>query len=90
MAVHNLHGRIRSPLSDSISEVYDDNKLSSSQPPVFYAGEENSLTLSGVGVFSPATSRPPSPTINRRDLPLNDKGAENLRHRTHQLPSRAE
>jgi len=90
MAVHNLDNRIRSPLSDSISEVYDDNKLSSSQPPVFYAGEENSLTLSGVGVFSPATSQPPSPTISRGHLPLNEMGAENLRQRTRQLPSRAE
>ena len=89
MAVHNLHDRRRSPLSDSISEVYADNKLSSSQPPVFYASEENSLTLSGVGVFSPAASQPPSPTISRRHLPLNEMGAENLRQRAHQLPSSA-
>ncbi|KAJ4483248.1 hypothetical protein J3R30DRAFT_3655623 [Lentinula aciculospora] len=33
----------------------------------FTSGDHN-LELSGVGVFSPATSRPPSPTISRRKL----------------------
>jgi len=76
MTDHNLHNRIRSPLSDS------NDKLLPSQPPVFYASEENSLSLSGVGVFSPAASQPSSPTIKT--------GAENLRHRTHQLLSTTE
>ncbi|KAH9485113.1 hypothetical protein JR316_0002020 [Psilocybe cubensis] len=73
---HNLHNKMRSPLSDSISEANDG--LSSQPPAVFYAGE-SSLKLSGVGVFSPAASLPPSPTLSRRDL--TDLGSESLRHR---------
>jgi len=76
MTDHKLHNRIRSPLSDS------NDKLLPSQPPVFYASEGNSLSLSGVGVFSPAASQPSSPTIK--------SGAENLRYRTHQLLSTTE
>ncbi|KAJ7747288.1 hypothetical protein B0H16DRAFT_1851341 [Mycena metata] len=41
----------------------------SSHPHAYFTSEENSLKLSGVGVFSPAASRPPSPTITRRGLP---------------------
>ncbi|PPQ89704.1 hypothetical protein CVT25_014105 [Psilocybe cyanescens] len=74
---HNLHNRIRSPLSDSASEASD--SVSSLPPAVFYAGE-SSLKLSGVGVFSPAASLPPSPTLSRRNL--SDFGSETLRHRT--------
>ncbi|KAJ7079148.1 hypothetical protein B0H15DRAFT_859288 [Mycena belliarum] len=37
-------------------------------PHAYFTSEENSLKLSGVGVFSPAASRPPSPTITRRNL----------------------
>ena len=58
-----------------------DSTASLSEPPVFYAGEGK---LSGVGVFSPAASQPPSPTSSRRHLPLNEQAAEQLRHRTHQ------
>ncbi|KAJ7091191.1 hypothetical protein C8R44DRAFT_891591 [Mycena epipterygia] len=39
-----------------------------SHPRAYFTSEENSLKLSGVGVFSPAASRPPSPTITRRNL----------------------
>lgn len=35
---------------------------------------ENVDTLSGAGVFSPVTSRPPSPTITRRRLPRDSAG----------------
>ncbi|KAF7376372.1 hypothetical protein MSAN_00052700 [Mycena sanguinolenta] len=44
-----------------------------SHPDAYFAHEENSLKLSGVGVFSPAASRPPSPTITRKHLPLFDE-----------------
>ncbi|KAL0956414.1 hypothetical protein HGRIS_002562 [Hohenbuehelia grisea] len=44
--------------------------LDVSTPHAYFASEEeNSLRLSGVGVFSPATSQPPSPTLTRRRLP---------------------
>jgi len=69
---HNLHNRMRSPLSDSFTNI--------SQPSVFYVGEDNKL--SGVGVFSPAASRPPSPTSCRYRLPLDESAKkEQLRHR---------
>lgn len=58
---HSLHNRMRSPLSDSFPGT--------AQPSVFYAGEDNNLTLSGVGVFSPAASQPPSPTLSKHHLP---------------------
>ncbi|KAF8200657.1 hypothetical protein BJ912DRAFT_1054166 [Pholiota molesta] len=52
-----------------------------SQPSLFYVGEDNSLKLSGVGVFSPAGSQPSSPTLSRHNLPNN---STDLRHRTQQ------
>ncbi|KAJ7178392.1 hypothetical protein C8R43DRAFT_872236 [Mycena crocata] len=42
--------------------------LTPSHPRAYFTSEDNSLKLSGVGVFSPATSTPPSPTITRRAL----------------------
>ena len=69
---HNLHNRMRSPLSDSCANL--------SQPSVFYVAEDNKL--SGVGVFSPAASRPPSPTSSRYRLPLDESSKKDqLRHR---------
>ena len=63
---------MRSPLSDSFTSL--------SQPSVFYVGEDNKL--SGVGVFSPAASRPPSPTSSRYLLPLDESAKKDqLRHR---------
>ncbi|KAG6918528.1 hypothetical protein DXG01_013618 [Tephrocybe rancida] len=47
--------------------------LGASQPKAFYASEGENLKLSGVGVFSPATSRPPSPVLTRKTL---DQGRE--------------
>lgn len=76
---HSLHNKMRSPLSDSSPGPYEN-----SQPPVYYAGEENAL--SGVGVFSPAASQPPSPTLSRHHLPQDEStsGKEQLRHRVQQ------
>ncbi|KDR75185.1 hypothetical protein GALMADRAFT_279957 [Galerina marginata CBS 339.88] len=69
---HTMHNKMRSPLSDSTSSL----------PPVFYAEDK----LSGVGLFSPAASQPPSPTSSRRHLPLSSvNGAEHLRYRTQPL-----
>lgn len=67
---HNLHNKMRSPLSDD----------SYANPSVFYVGEDNKL--SGVGVFSPAASQPPSPTSSRYRLPQDEStGKDQLRHR---------
>ncbi|KAJ7772563.1 hypothetical protein DFH07DRAFT_993187 [Mycena maculata] len=41
---------------------------SGSHPRTYFTSEEHSLKLSGVGVFSPAVSRPPSPAITRRNF----------------------
>ena len=83
---HSLHNRMRSPLSDSFSAKYENANFS--QPPVFYAGEDNNLRLSGVGVFSPAASQPSSPTLNRHHLPHDESiygnGKDQLRHRVQQ------
>ncbi|KAI0733153.1 hypothetical protein C8Q72DRAFT_881617 [Fomitopsis betulina] len=40
-------------------------------PPTYFHGpmeEDGNLELSGVGMFSPAPSQPPSPTLSRREL----------------------
>jgi hypothetical protein len=76
---HNLHNRMmRSPLSDSSGNA------NLSQPSVFYAGEDN--RLSGIGVFSPASSQPPSPVLSRHHLPQDESthGKDQLRHRVQQ------
>jgi len=72
---HTLHNRMRSSLSDEEPKF--------SPPPVFYAGEDNNLRLSGVGVFSPAASQPPSPTSSFTS------GRVNLWKRTTSSPSAA-
>jgi len=86
LAEHTIHNL---PHSEAESTV--PNYLGISQPQPFYASEENNLKLSGVGVFSPAASRPPSPT-NRRDLPGGrnfgkglDEGSQ-LRQRVKEAP----
>jgi hypothetical protein len=50
-------------------------------PYFFTPHEENSLTLSGVGVFSPAASRPGSPVLERRSLSALSLEAGSMRHR---------
>jgi len=73
---HSVHNRMmRRALSDSSPGDFP-------QPSVFYAGEDNKL--SGVGVFSPASSHPPSPVLSRLHLPQDESptyGREQLRHR---------
>jgi len=50
-----------------------------SHPDAYFTHGENSLRLSGVGVFSPAASRPPSPTITRKHMPFfEEKLAEDV------------
>ncbi|KAF8236549.1 hypothetical protein L208DRAFT_1357331 [Tricholoma matsutake] len=67
--------------------------LGVSQPFTFFASEDHNLKLSGVGVFSPATSRPPSPTISRKSLFLESRGSGqederlNIRQRARQNAS---
>ncbi|KAJ3513717.1 hypothetical protein NLJ89_g2801 [Agrocybe chaxingu] len=80
MTNHSLHNRMRSPLSDSVEMSASESSSQDSQPSVYYAGEDTSLKLAGVGLFSPAASQPPSPTISRRHLPQE----EQLRHRIQQ------
>jgi len=53
------HGDTDTHLSDITAE--------DSRPQAFFAGEEG-LQLSGVGVFSPAASQPPSPVLSRLKL----------------------
>jgi len=58
----------------------DGDALSLTTPPQAYFHnmvQEGNLKLSGVDMFSPAPSQPPSPTLSRRDLSL---------HMTHQMP----
>ncbi|KAJ6594108.1 hypothetical protein B0H19DRAFT_1093828 [Mycena capillaripes] len=52
--------------SDTLPRL--DLHIMPSHPHAYFTSGENSLKLSGVGVFSPAASRPPSPTITRRHL----------------------
>ncbi|THV02418.1 hypothetical protein K435DRAFT_775608 [Dendrothele bispora CBS 962.96] len=44
-------------------------------PLEYFTSEDNNLKLSGVGVFSPAPSQPPSPTISRRTLAMDGRFA---------------
>ncbi len=55
--------------------------LQATQPTVFYAGgdDQSNLKLSGIEVFSPAGSQPPSPTFSRKGLAFD--GKEHLRNR---------
>jgi len=81
-AVPSIHIEASSPSRDS--SQYSDLQSppeapDASIPHPFYASEEQDLKLSGVGVFSPAASRPPSPTITRKEL-SQDNG-EGIRQR---------
>ncbi|KAF9482173.1 hypothetical protein BDN70DRAFT_991388 [Pholiota conissans] len=77
----SLRHRSRSSLADSTITSLSEMRRPS-EPSLFYVGD-NSLKLSGVGVLSPAASQPPSPTISRHNLALNNT-TEHLRHRTQQ------
>ncbi|KAF5380480.1 hypothetical protein D9615_004558 [Tricholomella constricta] len=66
---HNLHNKRPSGLLQTLSENRNSlSYLGASQPQAFYASESDNLKLSGVGVFSPAASRPPSPVMTRKTL----------------------
>lgn len=64
---------------DSASEDNDGTP----QPQEFFATEKN-LKLSGVGILSPAATRPPSPVLMRKNL--NEEPS--LRHRPQQATER--
>ncbi|KAI0789111.1 hypothetical protein C8Q75DRAFT_703073, partial [Abortiporus biennis] len=63
--------------SDSVSMKDGGEITPMRQQSVGFPGEGGNLKLSGVGVFSPAPSQPPSPTLSRKDLSL---------HMSHQVP----
>jgi hypothetical protein len=60
-----LHSDFSSTSTDSLPPL---SIFTPSHPRAYFTSDVNSLKLSGVGVFSPAASRPPSPTITRRNL----------------------
>jgi hypothetical protein len=82
---------IQSPSKSSLAVREDDNGIAASESspendyhtPVFYAGgdDQSNLQLSGVGVFSPAVSTPPSPKITRNQLQL-DQLRQRSQHET--------
>ncbi|KAK7053442.1 hypothetical protein VNI00_004068 [Paramarasmius palmivorus] len=57
----------------SRSSLNTDTRSPDNSPPEYFTSEENNLKLSGFGVFSPATSQPPSPTITRRQMQPDDR-----------------
>jgi len=59
----SLNGQKTNPFG-----AHTDTSSYSSSPSDFFASSDTSLKLSGVGVFSPATSSPPSPTLSRKSL----------------------
>ncbi|KAF8894021.1 hypothetical protein BD779DRAFT_1504780 [Infundibulicybe gibba] len=70
---------------------HDAQKDPQTSPPAFFVSEDNNLKLSGVGVFSPATSQPPSPTISRRTLAHTDLDDGSLiRQRLRQVSEKEE
>ena len=69
---------VQAPLEVSLSGPVNNNAENESHPPVFYAsgdGQSN-LQLSGVGVFSPAVSTPPSPKTAQQLRQRNQHQAE--------------
>lgn len=89
---NSRHNRmLRSPLSHPTSAAEGEEVVDTgSQPSLYYVGEDGGSKLSGVDVFSPAASMPPSPTISRYNLAYNPAGSTktevnlepSLRHRT--------
>ena len=94
--VHHPTATLRAPAihisasdSDAASSEYESDRpappatAGSSGPSLFYVGEGSGLALSGVGVFSPAASQPPSPTLSRQSLAgsLHEGTGEQLRRR---------
>ncbi|KAG6872655.1 hypothetical protein C0995_007985 [Termitomyces sp. Mi166 len=59
--------RLSNDVYQTLSQEESLSMLGASQPRAFFASDEGSdFKLSGVGVFSPATSRPSSPVLNRK------------------------
>ncbi|KAK7472726.1 hypothetical protein VKT23_000836 [Stygiomarasmius scandens] len=84
--IESISSESSSPASESRSNpklfMFDSSQSSlnvttpdGSSPLEYFTSEENNLKLSGVGVFSPASSQPPSPTISRRSLALDGRFA---------------
>jgi len=73
--------KLGAPADDNVVALAVSSPENESNTPVFYAGgdDQSNLQLSGVGVFSPAESTPPSPTITRNQLQLD--GKDELRQR---------
>jgi hypothetical protein len=60
---------INAPSSpSSLSTPTDSERSEDTAMPAYFTSEASNLKLSGVGVFSPAPSQPPSPTLSRRRL----------------------
>ncbi|ESK96554.1 hypothetical protein Moror_6774 [Moniliophthora roreri MCA 2997] len=57
----------------SQSSLNAEERNADGSPQEYFTSEENNLKLSGFGVFSPATSQPPSPTITRRQMQTDDR-----------------
>ena len=56
---------------ESEADTADDTTPVSTPPPTYFNNPlegEGNLKLSGVDMFSPAPSQPPSPTLSRKDL----------------------
>lgn len=55
--------------SDSSRSISTDSRdMTDVRLTAYFTSEGDNLELSGVGVFSPASSRPPSPVVSRRIL----------------------
>ncbi|KAJ3989910.1 hypothetical protein F5890DRAFT_1483479 [Lentinula detonsa] len=65
---HNHFFTLGSDSSQSIVGTDSSTTPSDVRLTAYFTSGDHNLELSGVGVFSPATSRPPSPTISRRKL----------------------
>ncbi|KAJ4001570.1 hypothetical protein F5050DRAFT_1331469 [Lentinula boryana] len=67
----NAHNHFFTLGSDSSHSIVGTDSLTTPSDvrlTAYFTSGDHNLELSGVGVFSPATSRPPSPTISRRKL----------------------
>ncbi|KAJ3772929.1 hypothetical protein FB446DRAFT_764680 [Lentinula raphanica] len=65
---HNPFFTVGNDSNQSMSATDSSRSPSDVRLKAYFTSGEHNLELSGVGVFSPATSRPPSPTISRRKL----------------------
>ncbi|KAJ3733499.1 hypothetical protein DFJ43DRAFT_206627 [Lentinula guzmanii] len=65
---HNHFFTLGSDSSQSIAGTDSSTTPSDVRLTAYFTSGDHNLELSGVGVFSPATSRPPSPTTSRRKL----------------------